>query len=138
MKIVSYIFFSLILFIYVIFISIIYIKFEKRATKRREKKVDKMEQEIREGIKKQLLKVTKNNKLSKDEILYVEKILKKSKSRQAFNRIISELSNNQEVKYDISIFMYNFLEIIENEIEKYAKKDSIRKCYVIFNLGLYK
>ena len=34
MKIVSYIFFSLILFIYVIFISIIYIKFEKRATKR--------------------------------------------------------------------------------------------------------
>ncbi|WP_338852178.1 hypothetical protein WHY17_03450 [Clostridium perfringens] len=114
MKIVSYIFFSLILFIYVIFISIIYIKFEKRATKRREKKVDKMEQEIREGIKKQLLKVTKNNKLSKDEILYVEKILKKSKSRQAFNRIISELSNNQEVKYDISIFMYNFLEIIEN------------------------
>ena len=52
MKIVSYIFFSLILFIYVIFISIIYIKFEKRATKRREKKVDKMEQEIREGIKK--------------------------------------------------------------------------------------
>ncbi|HAT4343114.1 TPA: PBS lyase, partial [Clostridium perfringens] len=52
MKIVSYIFFSLILFIYVIFISIIYIKFEKRATKRREKKVDKIEKEIREVIKK--------------------------------------------------------------------------------------
>ena len=138
MKIVSYIFFSLILFIYVIFISIIYIKFEKRATKRREKKVDKIEKEIREVIKKQLLKVTNNNKLSKDEILYVEKILKKNKSRQAFNRIISELSNNQEVKYDISIFMYNFLEVIENEIKKYAKKDSIRKCYFIFNLGLYK
>lgn len=138
MKIVSYIFFSLILFIYVIFISIIYIKFEKRATKRREKKVDKIEKEIREVIKKQLLKVTNNNKLSKDEILYVEKILKKNKSRQAFNRIISELSNNKEVKYDISIFMYNFLEVIENEIKKYAKKDSIRKCYFIFNLGLYK
>ena len=138
MKIIPYIFFSLILFIYVIFMSIVYIKFEKIAIKRWEKKVAKIQDKIREDIKKQILKVIKNNNLSKDEILYVEKILKKSKSRQAFNRIISELSNNQEVKYDISIFMYNFLEVIENEIKKYAKKDSIRKCYFIFNLGLYK
>lgn len=138
MKIIPYIFFSLILFIYVIFMSIVYIKFEKIAIKRREKKVAKIQDKIREDIKKQILKVIKNNNLSKDEILYVEKILKKSKSRQAFNKIISELSNNLELKDGISNFMANYLKIIENEIEKYAKKDSIRKCYFIFNLGEYK
>lgn len=138
MKIIPYIFFSLILFIYVIFMSIVYIKFEKIAIKRREKKVAKIQDKIREDIKKQILKVIKNNNLSKDEILYVEKILKKSKSRQAFNKIISELSNNLELKDGISNFMANYLKIIENEIEKYAKKDSIRKCYFIYNLGEYK
>ncbi|MDM0470911.1 MAG: PBS lyase [Clostridium perfringens] len=138
MKIIPYIFFSLILFIYVIFMSIVYIKFEKIAIKRREKKVAKIQDKIREDIKKQILKVIKNNNLSKDEILYVEKILKKSKSRQAFNKIISELSNNLELKDGISNFMANYLKIIENEIEKYSKKDSIRKCYFISNLGEYK
>lgn len=138
MKIIPYIFFSLILFIYVIFMSIVYIKFEKIAIKRREKKVAKIQDKIREDIKKQILKVIKNNNLSKDEILYIEKILKKGKSRQAFNKIISELSNNLEFKDGISNFMANYLKIIENEIEKYAKKDSIRKCYFISNLGEYK
>ena len=138
MKIIPYIFFSLILFIYVIFMSIVYIKFEKIAIKRREKKVAKIQDKIREDIKKTILKVIKNNNLSKDEILYVEKILKKSKSRQAFNKIISELSNNLELKDGISNFMANYLKIIENEIEKYSKKDSIRKCYFISNLGEYK
>lgn len=138
MKIIPYIFFSLILFIYVIFMSIVYIKFEKIAIKRREKKVAKIQDKVREDIKKQILKVIKNNNLSKDEILYVEKILKKSKSRQAFNKIISELSNNLELKDGISNFMDNYLKIIENEIEKYSKKDSIRKCYFISNLGEYK
>ena len=138
MKIIPYIFFSLILFIYVIFMSIVYIKFEKIAIKRREKKVAKIQDKIREDIKKQILKVIKNNTLSKDEILYVEKILKKSKSRQASNKIISELSNNLELKDGISNFMDNYLKIIENEIEKYSKKDSIRKCYFISNLGEYK
>lgn len=138
MKIIPYIFFSLILFIYVIFMSIVYIKFEKIAIKRREKKVAKIQDKIREDIKKQILKVIKNNNLSKDEILYVEKILKKSKSRQAFNKIISELSNNLELKDGISNFMDNYLKIIENEIEKYSKKHSIRKCYFISNLGEYK
>ncbi|HII4514582.1 HEAT repeat domain-containing protein [Clostridium perfringens] len=138
MKIIPYIFFSLILFIYVIFMSIVYIKFEKIAIKRREKKVAKIQDKIREDIKKPILKVIKNNNLSKDEILYVEKILKKSKSRQAFNKIISELSNNLELKDGISNFMANYLKIIENEIEKYSKKDSIRKCYFISNLGEYK
>ncbi len=138
MQIVSYIFFSLILFIYVIFMSIIYIKFEKIVTIRREKKILKIQREIREEIKNQVLKVTNNNNLSKDEILYVDKILKKSKSRQAFNKIISELNNNQEVKYDISKFMVNHLKTIENEIKKYRKKDSIKKCYFISNLGEYK
>lgn len=138
MQIVPYIFLSLILFIYIIFMSILYIKFEKLVTRKREEKISNIENEIIENIKTQVLKATNNNNLSKDEILYVEKILRKSKSRQAFNNIISELNDVKSSKYDISKFMINYLEVIEYEIKKYRKKDSIKKCYFIFNLGEYK
>lgn len=135
---VSHIFFSLILFIYLISMLIIYIKFEKIIIIRREKKIAEIQKKIIEEIKKQILKVTNDKKLSKDEILYVEKILRKNKYRQAFNNIILQLNNNKELKYDIPKFMINHLILIENQIEKYAKKDSIKKCYFIFNLGEYK
>ncbi|MDZ5253226.1 HEAT repeat domain-containing protein [Clostridium sp. LIBA-8841] len=138
MQIVPYIFLSLILFIYIIFMSILYIKFEKLVTRKREEKISNIENEIIENIKTQVLKVTNNNNLSKDEILYVKKILRKSKSRQAFNNIISELNDVKSSKYDISKFMINYLEVIEYEIKKYRKKDSIKKCYFILNLGEYK
>lgn len=137
MQIVSYIFFSLILFIYIIFMSILYINIEKIITRRREKKISKIEYNIKEEVRHQILK-SSDNKLSTNEIFYMEKILKRDKSRQAFNNIISQFNNIKDFKYDISKFMENYLEIIEGEIKKYRKKDPIKKCYFILNLGEYK
>lgn len=138
MKLVPYIFLTLICFIYLIFMAIIYMKFEKKRVKKEENKINTLEKKLEEVLVSQFMNVISGKEVDKGSLEYTNKILRSSSGKVAFNNVLFKLNKERKFSAYTSKLMKNYETFVLQEIYKYNKKDDIKKAYLLYSLGEYK